>query len=107
MFCASVAYPITPDGTFDSEYFSQRHIPMFARLLGAACVRCEIHTNLESHGAPPPLHHAIAYLWVTSSEAFGAVLAEHGPEIYADIPNFTTIEPVRLWSEVEAISVQS
>jgi hypothetical protein len=37
---------------------------------------------------------------VTSPEAFGAALAQHGEEIYGDIPNFSQTQPVRGWAEV-------
>jgi len=100
MFCASVAYPIQQGGTFDFEYFATRHVPMFARFLGENCVRFEIHRNLSSPNAPAPHFLGAAYFWVKSSEQFGAALAQYGEEIYADIPHFTDIEPVRQWSEV-------
>jgi len=44
-------------------------------------------------------------LWVSSSDGFGATLAQHGAEIYADIPRFTDIEPIRQWSEVISLAV--
>ncbi len=100
MFCATVAYPIQQGGTFNFEYFATHHVPMFARLLGENCVRFEVHRSLASPGAPAPRFIAIAYFWLTSGEAFGAALAQHGKEIYSDIPQFTDIEPVREWSEV-------
>ena len=100
MFCASVAYPIQQDGTFDFDYFASRHVPLFAHFLGENCVRFEVHKSLAVPGAPAPGFLGVAYFWVTSSEDFGAVLAQHGQEIYSDIARFTDIEPVRQWSEV-------
>lgn len=100
MFCASVAYPTDAEG-FDFEYFRGSHAPMFARLLGENCVRFEIHRGLATPGAPPPPFAAAAYFWVTSAEAFGAALGEHGQAIYADIARFSRTQPVRGWSEVE------
>ena len=100
MFCASVAYPIQQDGTFDFDYFANKHVPLFARFLGENCVRFEVHKSLASPGAPPPLFLGVAYFWVKSGEEFGATLAQCGNELYADIPNFTDIEPIRQWSEV-------
>jgi len=40
------------------------------------------------------------YFWVTSGETFGAVLAEHGAALYADIERFSPVQPVRAWAEV-------
>jgi uncharacterized protein (TIGR02118 family) len=100
MFCASVAYPMQSGGRFDFAYFAQAHAPLFARLLGANCVRFEVQRPLATPDAPPPAYQGVAHFWVRSGEEFGAALGQHGPEIYADIPRFTDIEPVRLWSEV-------
>jgi len=100
MFCASVAYPIQEGSTFDFDYFANTHVPLFTRLLGENCVKCEVHKSLTSPGAPAPHFHSVAYFWVKSGEEFGATLAQHGTELYADILNFTTIEPIRQWSEV-------
>jgi uncharacterized protein (TIGR02118 family) len=99
MYCASVVYP-TDAENFDFEYFRSRHAPMFARLLGENCARFEVHRTLAAPGAPPAPFVAAAYFWVTSPEAFGATLAEHGAEIYADIANFSGTQPVRGWAEV-------
>ena len=100
MFCASVAYPIQQGGTFDFDYFANKHVPLFARLLGDNCVKFEVQKSLEQPGAPKPTVICTAYFWVKSGEAFGTTLVEHGKEIYSDIPNFTNIEPVRQWCEV-------
>ena len=48
MFCASVAYPLQKDGTFDFDYFVKRHVPMFAHFLGENCVRFEVQKSLAS-----------------------------------------------------------
>ena len=100
MFCASVAYPIQQGGTFDFDYFANKHAPLFAHYLGDNCVRFEVHKSLAVPGAPAPIFLGVAYFWVKSNEGFGAKLAQYGKEIYSDIPNFTDIEPIRQWSEV-------
>ncbi|ACQ81700.1 Ethyl tert-butyl ether degradation EthD [Beutenbergia cavernae DSM 12333] len=99
MFCASVVYPADAE-RFDAEYFATQHAPMFARLLGENCVRWEVHRALATPGAPTSPFLAAAYFWVTSGELFGATLAEHGEEIYADIPRFSATQPARGWAEV-------
>ena len=101
MFCASVAYPTQPDSRFDFAYFAHTHAPLFARLLGANCVRFEVQRPLATPGAPP-MYQGVAHFWVESGEEFGAALGRHGPEIYADTPRFTDVEPIRHWSEVVA-----
>jgi uncharacterized protein (TIGR02118 family) len=101
MYCAAVMYPAGADG-FDIDYFTTRHVPMFAGLLGDNCVRFEVHHPVADPGAPSPPFAAAAYFWVTSPEAFGATLAQHGEQIYADIAHFSRAQPVRGWSAVVA-----
>ena len=100
MFCASVAYPVTEGARFDFDYFATKHAPLFAQYLGANCVRFEVHRPLAQPGAPAPEFLGAAYFWVSSRAEFGATLQKHGQVIYADIPQFTDIQPVRQWSEV-------
>lgn len=100
MFCASVAYPAQAGRRFDFDYFANKHVLLFARLLGENCVRFEVQKPLASPGAPAPAFLGVAYFWVKSGEGFGAALAQHGQEIYADIPHFSDIEPLRQWNEV-------
>lgn len=107
MFCASVAYPIQQGGTFDFNYFANKHVPLFARFLGDNCVKFEVHKNLASPGAPAPSFLGVAYFWVKSGEEFGATLAQYSKEIYSDITQFTDIEPIRQWSEVVRTEVNS
>ena len=99
MFCASVTYPLDSVG-FDFEYFRTQHAPLFAGLLGENCLRFEVHRGLAAPGAPPPPFIAAGYFWVSSPEAFGATLAEHGEAIYDDVANFSRTPPVRGWAEV-------
>jgi uncharacterized protein (TIGR02118 family) len=107
MFCASVAYPIQQDSTFDFDYFANKHAPLFAHFLGDNCVRFEVHKILTTPGAPAPMFLGIAYFWVMSGEEFGAALAQYGQEIYADIPHFTDISPIRQWSEVVQVKAST
>jgi uncharacterized protein (TIGR02118 family) len=99
MFCASVAYPPDAEG-FDFDYFRDRHAPLFAELLGDNCVRYEVHRGLAAPGAPPPPFVTAAYFWVTSPEAFGAMIGQHATALYTDIANFSRTQPVRGWAEV-------
>ncbi|GGH98370.1 EthD family reductase [Arthrobacter liuii] len=99
MFCASVVYPLDAEN-FDVDYFATKHAPLFAEMMGDNCVRWEVHQALTARGAPPPQFIAAAYFWVESAERFGAMLAERGEQIYADIRNFSGTQPARGWAEV-------
>jgi hypothetical protein len=49
MFCASAVFPA---GIDDFDYLATQHAPLFARLLGDACQRLEVHRRLASQGCP-------------------------------------------------------
>jgi len=80
---------------------------MFARFLGENCVRFEVHKGMAMPGSPTPSFLGIAYFWVQSGADFGTALEQHGEEIYADIPRFTDIEPIRQWNEVVQLEASS
>jgi uncharacterized protein (TIGR02118 family) len=102
MIRVSVFYPQAPGGSFDMGYYLGKHIPMVREKLGAACKDVTIDQGL-SGGAPgaPPTYRAIVHLTFDSVEAFQAAFAPHADAIMADIPNYTSIQPVIQVSEVK------
>lgn len=95
MTVISVFYPASPGATFAFDYYLDSHIPLVQRRwnpLGLKEVRVLRGSSAADGSAPPYL--AIALLSFASLEAFQAAAAEHGPEIFADIPNFTNVQPV-------------
>lgn len=87
MIVVTILYPRTDDSTFDMDYYTSTHMPMFAGALGDAC---------ESWGAaavPAGKWAAIGWASVTSQDAFNAAMAESGAKIMGDVPNYTNVQP--------------
>jgi uncharacterized protein (TIGR02118 family) len=88
-------YPASPAATFDFGYYMETHMPLVQRLwrdLGLQDARV-------LRGGPAPDGAAPIYLVMTllsfaSLEAFKDAAAQHGKEIFADIPNFTSAQPI-------------
>ncbi|MCH8345949.1 MAG: EthD family reductase [Chloroflexi bacterium] len=102
MIRVSVFYPNTPDGKFDIDYYAGKHMSMVtARLKPMGMLRWEIDKGLAS-GAPgtPAPFIAVGHLYFSSVEEFEKAFGTHGPELMADVPNFTDIEPQIQISEV-------
>jgi uncharacterized protein (TIGR02118 family) len=101
MFKVSVLYPNQAGATFDHAYYLNRHMPLVAEKLGSALVRYTVDKGLGG-GAPgsPPAFVASCALYVNTLEAFQAGMAAHGPQIMADIPNYTNVAPQIEVSEV-------
>jgi uncharacterized protein (TIGR02118 family) len=102
MIRVSVFYPQSPGSPFDMVYYLGKHIPMVRERLGAACKAVTVEQGL-SGGAPgaPPTYLAIVHLTFDSVEAFQAAFAPHVDAIMADIPNYTSIQPVIQVSDVK------
>ena len=97
MISVLVLYPATAGARFDMEYYRTRHLPLFARSMGDAC--------LSWGAAEVTSGDWIAMGWavVSSQEAFDAAMAAHGEAIRADVVNFTDIELHRVVGEVTAL----
>jgi uncharacterized protein (TIGR02118 family) len=86
MISVLILYPKSEDTTFDMDYYSTKHMPLLADVLGDAC---------KGWGVSGPAHkyHAVGWAMVDSKEAFDAALAERGKEVMDDVPNYTNTRP--------------
>ena len=102
MICLSVMYPGEPGKRFDHVYYEQKHRPLVMdRLSNHGITRYEILQGLS--GLAPgsePAFACIGNLYFGAMSDVQGALAAHGPELMADIPNFTDIQPQFQISEV-------
>lgn len=94
MIGLTILYPREEGSTFDIDYYTNSHMPMFVGHLGDAC-----------HGwgvvaAQGPQYHAVAWATIESVDALNATLAEHGPEIMGDVANYTGVSPTLIIGDV-------
>ena len=101
MIKVSILYPAGDGARFDMEYYCGNHMPMVARVLGAACKGFTVDQGLggEAPGTPPT-YVAMGHLLCDSVEAFQAAVTPHIDAIMADIKNYTNVKPVIQISEV-------
>ena len=101
MICVTVLYPRITGARFDWAYYVEKHIPMVRQKLGAALKGVRIERGLagEAPDSAAP-YEAVVDLLFDSVEAFQAAFGAAEAEIVADIPNYTSIEPVVQISEV-------
>ena len=91
MIRLSVMYQANPGTTFDWGYYLGPHGELVERLLKPlGLVRLEVDKGLSGFppGAPPP-YHAIGHLLFDSMESLGSAVSTAGPQVLADLPNFT------------------
>ncbi len=97
MQCATVLYPNKEDGRFDFEYYTSKHVPMAARLLGG---NIEVRKGISSPGGAPAAFVCVATIWIESIDQFQAAIAKNGTQVMGDIPNYTNIQPIIQLDEV-------
>jgi uncharacterized protein (TIGR02118 family) len=101
MIKVSVMYPYAPGARFDHDYYRDKHMPLLAARMGAACKSYTIDKGLAG-GAPgaPPTYIGMCHVFADSVESFQAAFGPHAKEILGDIPNYTDLKPVMQISEV-------
>ena len=95
MIRISALYPNTPDGKFDLDYYAGKHMSLVSdRLKPLGLLRWEVDKGLtgSSPDAPAPFV-AAGHLYFNSVEEFQKAFGAHAAELWADVPNFTNIEP--------------
>ena len=94
MIKLSVMYPAGDDGTFDMDYYKDKHMEIVNRVLKPTRVEIDKGTD----GQP---FLAVGHLYFDSAEAMQAAMGNpDAAEAMADIPNFTNTRPQIQISEV-------
>lgn len=99
----SVLYPNGEGKTFDMDYYTHKHMPLVATLLGDALKASTIEKGLggAAPGSSAPFA-GMGNMYFDSVQDFGKAFGPNAEKIMGDLPNFTNIEPVVQISEVVA-----
>ena len=104
MIKMAIFYPNGEGKTFDMAYYSTTHMPMVASLLGDSLKAMAIDKGLANGTPDTPVQYlAIGYLYFDSMSAFQNAMGLHREAIKADVPNYTNIQPVIQFSEVQTV----
>lgn len=92
----SVLYPATEGASFDHDYYRDQHLPLVLRTWGL-----DASTASVDRGLTGP-YVAALHLTFASREAMEEAMAGEGTAaLVADVPNYTTITPVRQVSVID------
>lgn len=101
MIKVTILYPNADGKTFDMDYYSKKHMPMVATLLGDSLRLLEIDEGLSGRTPEEPIPYlAIGYLYFDKLSAYRNSFGPNAEKIVSDIPNYTNIQPVIQISEV-------
>jgi uncharacterized protein (TIGR02118 family) len=92
----TVIYPNKEGSKFDFDYYTQKHIPWVAGLMGKSI---EVRRGISAPDGSAAPYVCIATIAASIAE-FQAVFAEHGQKILADVVNYTNIEPAVQFDEI-------
>ena len=90
MIKVSIFYPYRENGRFDVDYYCGSHMPLAAKLFGAALKgwSADVGLNAGPPGSPPPFF-AVGHFLFDTAEAFYQVSKSANETLLADIPNYT------------------
>ncbi len=101
MVKVTILYPNDEGKTFDMDYYSNKHMPMVANLLGDSLKLLEIDKGISGRTPDEPIPYlAIGYLYFDQLSAYQNSFGPNAEKIVGDIPNYTNIQPVVQISEV-------
>jgi len=101
MIKVAILYPNEEGKTFNMDYYSQKHMPMAARLFGDSLKAMSIDKGLANGtpGSPIP-YLAIGYFYFENMASCQSIMSQHSAKLRADVANYTNVKPVILISEV-------
>jgi uncharacterized protein (TIGR02118 family) len=101
MIKVTILYPNGEGKKFDMDYYSTKHMPMIANLLGDSLKMFSIDKGIAGRTPADPIPYlAIGYLYFDNLSAFQNSFRPHAEKIRSDVPNYTNIQPILQISEV-------
>lgn len=96
----TVLYPAKEGATFDMDYYLQKHMPLVTARWGPAGLSQWYVTDLRKTEQPYSVQATL--IWDTGLDGFKKAAEEHGAEVFADVANFSSEQPVVLQGGVLA-----
>ncbi|NAS12171.1 EthD family reductase [Poritiphilus flavus] len=97
----AIMYPNEEGKTFNMDYYSEKHMPMCARLFGDSLQLMEIDKGVGGRTPDEPVPYvAIGYFYFNKLSEYQNSFGPNAEQILGDIPNYTDIQPVVQISEV-------
>ena len=93
MIRLSVYYPATDGATFDHDYYRTTHVPLCVQTWGLDGAEID-------RGVDGPYVAAVHFRFDSLDALNAAMSSKDTGAVLADIPNYTTIQPVLQTSEI-------
>jgi uncharacterized protein (TIGR02118 family) len=94
-------YPNQAGARFDLHYYQTTHMDLVKQHLKPfGLVKTDVDRGISGGGDQPAPYICIGNLYFESQDGYDRGIADVGPILRGDIPNFTDINPVRQISEI-------
>ena len=93
MIRMSVLYPVTEGATFDHDYYRDHHVPLAVRTWGLEGAEIDV-------GIDGPYIAAVHFMFESLDAMRAATAVDGSATVSADVPNYTTIKPIRQISQI-------
>ena len=101
MFKYSVMYPNEKGAKFDFDYYKTTHMDLVQKHLKSfGLAKTGVDKGISGGGDQPAPYVCIGHLYFESRDGYEKGLAEAGPVLRGDVPNFTNVTPIRQISEI-------
>lgn len=101
MIKVTILYPNGEGKTFDMDYYSKKHMPMVASVLGDSLKLLAIDKGIAGRTPDEPIPYlAIGYLYFDKLSAYQNSFGPNAEKIVGDIPNYTNTQPIVQISEI-------
>ena len=101
MYKVSVMYPNQEGAQFDLPYYQTTHMDLVKQHLKPfGLVKTDVDRGISGGGDQAAPYICIGNLYFDSQDGYDRGIADVGPILRGDIPNFTNITPVRQISEI-------
>jgi uncharacterized protein (TIGR02118 family) len=94
----TILYPAGDGIKFDPDYYRDHHLKLIMRLYGSSIKRFELRT-----AAAESKFSAAVNIWIADFDAFNENNTKHGPELVADVHNFTNSQPSIQFDQVHGM----
>jgi uncharacterized protein (TIGR02118 family) len=101
MFKVSVMYPNEEGSKFNIDYYRTTHMELVKKHLKPfGLIKTDVDKGISGGGDKPAPYICIGNLYFDSQDGYERGIAEAGPILRGDIPNFTNVTPIRQISEI-------
>ena len=101
MFKVSVMYPNEKGARFDFDYYRTKHLDLVRKHLKPfGLIKTGVDRGISGGGGAPAPYICMGHLYFETQEGYDKGIAQCGAILRGDIPNFTTLKPLRQICEV-------